>query len=45
MQFQRCMQKSGAEPFALGTEEFNNLEYFLAFVSNGLTLRALAVQR
>ena len=45
MQFQRCMQRTGAEPFALGSEEFNNLEYFHAFVSNGLIMRALAVQR
>lgn len=45
MQFQRCMQRSGAEPFALGSEEFNNLEYFHAFVSNGLVTRTLAVQR
>ena len=45
MQFQRCMQRAGAEPFALGSEEFNNLEYFHAFVSNGLMMRVLAVQR
>jgi sulfur-oxidizing protein SoxA len=45
MQFQRCMQRSGAEPFALGSEELNNLEYYHAFVSNGLITRALAVQR
>jgi len=45
MQFQRCMQRSGAEPFALGSEELNNLEYYHAFVSNGLPTRTLAVQR
>lgn len=45
MQFQRCMQRSGAEPFALGSEELNNLEYYHAFISNGLPSRALAVQR
>ena len=44
MQFQRCMQRSGAEPFALGSEELNNLEYYHAFISNGLPTRALAVQ-
>ena len=44
-QFQRCMQRSGAEPFPLGSEELNNLEYYHAFVSNGLATRALAVQR
>lgn len=45
MQFQRCMLRSGAEPFALGSEELNNLEYFHAFISNGLPTRTLAVQR
>ena len=44
-QFQRCMQRSGAEPFPLGSEELNNLEYFHAFMSNGLMMRTLAVQR
>ena len=45
VQFQRCMQRTGAEPFVLGSEELNNLEYYHAFISNGLTTRALAVQR
>lgn len=44
-QFQRCMQRSGAEPFPVGSEELNNLEYFHAFMSNGLTMRTLAIQR
>lgn len=44
-QFQRCMQRSGAEPFELGTEELNNLEYYHTFMSNGLPVRMLAVQR
>jgi L-cysteine S-thiosulfotransferase len=41
-QFQRCMQRSGAEPFAVGADEFNNLEYYLSYLSNGLPLRPLA---
>jgi L-cysteine S-thiosulfotransferase len=41
-QFQRCMQRSGAEPFGLGADEFNNLEYYLSYLSNGLPLRPLA---
>ena len=44
-QFQRCMQRSGAEPFAVGSDEFNNLEYYLSFMSNGLPLRPLATAR
>ncbi len=41
-QFQRCMERSGAEPFAVGADEFSNLEYYLSFLSNGLPLRPLA---
>jgi L-cysteine S-thiosulfotransferase len=44
-QFQRCMKKSGAEPFAEGSDELNNLEYYLAYLSNGLPLRPLATAR
>ena len=32
-------------PFLLGSEELNNLEYYHAFISSGLSMRALAVQR
>ncbi len=42
-QFQRCMLRSGAEPFAVGSDEFNNLEYYLAYMSNGLPLKPLAI--
>ena len=45
MQYQQCMKKSGAEPFDLGSEELNNLEYYHTFLSNGLPIRTLAVQR
>lgn len=45
MQYQQCMKRSGAEPFELGSEEFNNLEYYHTFLSNGLPIRVLAVQR
>jgi L-cysteine S-thiosulfotransferase len=38
-QFQRCMQRVGAEPFALSSPVFNDLEYFLSSISNGLTIR------
>ncbi len=44
-QFQRCFQRSGAEPFMEGSDEFNNLEYYLTYLSNGLPLRALATAR
>ena len=44
-QFRRCFQRSGAEPFLEGSDEFNNLEYYLAYLSNGLPLRPLATAR
>lgn len=44
-QFQRCMTRVGAEPFAAGGDEFNNLEYYLSYLSNGAPLRTLTIQR
>ena len=44
-QFQRCMTRTGAVPFELASEEFNNLEYYLAYLSNGLPLRPLSALR
>ncbi len=35
-----CLERMGAAPFPAGSEELNNLEYFLAYLSNGLPLRA-----
>ncbi len=40
-QFQRCMHRAGANPFDIGSVEFRQLEYFLAAVSNGLTIRPM----
>ena len=39
-QFQLCMDRAGAAPFDIGGVEFAQLEYFLAAVSSGLTVRA-----
>jgi sulfur-oxidizing protein SoxA len=44
-QFQRCMTRVGAEPYQAGAGEFNDLEYFLSYLSNGAPLRTLATQR
>ncbi len=38
-QFQRCMARVGAEPLPLHSAPFNDLEYFLSAISNGLTIR------
>ncbi len=44
-QFQRCMERSGAVPFEMASDEFNNLELYLAYLSNGLPLQALGAAR
>jgi L-cysteine S-thiosulfotransferase len=38
-QFQLCMVRVGAAPFATNTPQFNDLEYFLSTISSGLTIR------
>lgn len=35
-----CLDLMGAAPFAAGSDELNHLEYFLAYLSNGLVLKA-----
>ncbi len=40
MRYQRCMEAMRAAPFAAGSEELNNLEYFHSYLSNGLPLKA-----
>jgi len=35
-----CLERMGAAPFAAGSDELNNLEYFLTYLSNGLVLKA-----
>lgn len=37
-----CLELMGAAPFAAGSDELNDLEYFLAYLSNGLAVRANA---
>jgi L-cysteine S-thiosulfotransferase len=38
--YQRCMEQIRMKPYALGSEELNNLEYFHSYISNGLPMRA-----
>jgi sulfur-oxidizing protein SoxA len=45
MRFTRCMEQVRAEPFPMGGEAFNDLEYFHAALSNGLPLRANVYRR
>lgn len=35
-----CLELMGAAPFAAGSEELNDIEYFLSYLSNGLPLKA-----
>ncbi|HEX4781669.1 MAG TPA: sulfur oxidation c-type cytochrome SoxA [Usitatibacter sp.] len=35
-----CLERMGAAPFAAGSDELNDLEYFLSYLSNGLPLNA-----
>jgi sulfur-oxidizing protein SoxA len=35
-----CLEMMGAAPFPAGSDELNNIEYFLAYLSNGLPLKA-----
>jgi sulfur-oxidizing protein SoxA len=38
--FKRCMEQMRAQPFGYDSEEWNDLEYFLSYLSNGLPLKA-----
>lgn len=40
MRYRRCMEQMRASPFPAGGEDFNNLEYFQSYLSNGLPMRA-----
>ena len=37
-----CLELMGAAPFPTGSEELNNIEYYLTYLSNGLPLTANA---
>jgi len=41
-QVRACLERMGAAPFPAGSEELNDLEYFLTYLSNGLPIRANA---
>jgi sulfur-oxidizing protein SoxA len=42
MRMRECLELMGAAPFPSGSEELTQLEYFLAYLSNGLPLKANA---
>ena len=39
MRMRECLERMGAAPFAAGSDELNNLEYYLTYLSNGLAMR------
>ncbi|HSN21868.1 MAG TPA: sulfur oxidation c-type cytochrome SoxA [Usitatibacter sp.] len=41
-QVRTCLERMGVAPFSAGSEELNDLEYFLTYLSNGLPIRANA---
>jgi sulfur-oxidizing protein SoxA len=41
-QIRACLERMGAAPFLAGSEEMNDLEYFLTYLSNGLPVKANA---
>ena len=38
--FKRCMEQMRATPFGFDSEEWNNLEFYLSYLSNGLPLKS-----
>ncbi len=40
MRYRRCMEAMRAVPFPAGSREFNDLEYFHSYLSNGLPMRS-----
>jgi sulfur-oxidizing protein SoxA len=38
--FNRCMEQMRATPFGYNSQEWNDLEYFLSYLSNGLPLKS-----
>ncbi len=43
--FQECNTQVRAEPFALQSEPYRNLEYFLSYISNGMELNGPATRK
>jgi L-cysteine S-thiosulfotransferase len=38
--FKRCMEQMRAAPFGFDSEEWNNLEFYLSYLSNGIALKS-----
>jgi sulfur-oxidizing protein SoxA len=43
--FKRCMEQMRAMPYGYESEEWNNLEYFLSYLSNGIPLKSSVMRK
>lgn len=43
--FKRCMEQMRAVPYGFDSDEWNNLEYFLTYLSNGLPLKSAVFRK
>jgi L-cysteine S-thiosulfotransferase len=43
--FKRCMEQMRAVPYGFDSEEWNDLEYFLTYLSNGLPLKSAVFRK
>jgi sulfur-oxidizing protein SoxA len=43
--FKRCMEQMRAVPYGHESEEWNNLEYFLSYLSNGIPLKSSVLRK
>lgn len=43
--FKRCMEQMRAVPYGFDSEEWNDLEYFLSYLSNGIPLKASVMRK
>jgi L-cysteine S-thiosulfotransferase len=43
--FKRCMEQMRAVPYGFDSEEWNDLEYFLTYLSNGLPLKSTVFRK
>jgi len=43
--FKRCMEQMRAQPFGYNSDEWNDLEYYVSYLSNGLPLKAAVFRK
>ena len=43
--FKRCMEQMRAVPYGYDSQEWNDLEYFLSYLSNGVPLKSSVMRK